>query len=170
MAWTTVRRHWHPPSCGRHSRRPNRSDSVKSLLGAPTIITGVVPPAVSGTVGRNFAAHCWLTLGAVLLTGVGVSGTFQLATTWAAELVPQREGTASTVIVAFAALGLCCLALDGRDCHCPQFLRYDEMGCRRGCALSDPYVPSHAGAQDTIARGICVVCRSESDPTNLHDR
>ena len=94
------------PLVGRHSRSPNRSDSVKSLLGVPTIITGVVPPAVIGIVGRNFVLHFWLALGAALLTGVGVSSTFQLGTTWAAELVPQREGTASTAIVAFAALGL----------------------------------------------------------------
>ena len=48
----------------------------------------------------------WGGLGAVLLAGLGVSGTFQLGTTWAAELTPERVGMASTTVMGSTAVGL----------------------------------------------------------------
>lgn len=48
----------------------------------------------------------WLALPAIFLAGVGVSGTFQLGTTWASERMPQRIGLASTAVMAVSGLGL----------------------------------------------------------------
>lgn len=48
----------------------------------------------------------WLALPAFFLGGLGVSGTFQLGTTWASERMPQRVGLASTAVMAVSGLGL----------------------------------------------------------------
>lgn len=45
-------------------------------------------------------------LAAMFVSGVGVSGIFQLGTQWAAEMLPDRIGTASTAVMAFAWLGI----------------------------------------------------------------
>ena len=45
-------------------------------------------------------------LAAMFLTGLGVSGTYQLGTQWAAERLPDRVGTASTAVMASAWLGV----------------------------------------------------------------
>lgn len=47
-----------------------------------------------------------IALAAMFVSGVGVSGIFQLGTQWAAEMLPDRIGTASTAIMAFAWLGI----------------------------------------------------------------
>ena len=43
---------------------------------------------------------------AMVLLGMGVAGAFQLGTAWAAERIPDRIGTASSAIMASAALGI----------------------------------------------------------------
>ena len=42
----------------------------------------------------------------LFMAGLGVSGTYQLGTSWAAERIPTRTGIASTAIMAFAWLGI----------------------------------------------------------------
>jgi predicted MFS family arabinose efflux permease len=42
----------------------------------------------------------------LVLLGAGVSGAFQLGTSWAAELHPGRIGTASTLVMMSAAAGI----------------------------------------------------------------
>ena len=42
----------------------------------------------------------------LVLLGAGVSGAFQLGTSWAAELLPGRIGTASTLVMMSAATGI----------------------------------------------------------------
>jgi fucose permease len=42
----------------------------------------------------------------LILLGIGVSGAFQLGTSWAAELIPERIGAASTLVMMSAALGI----------------------------------------------------------------
>jgi len=43
---------------------------------------------------------------AMILLGMGVAGAFQLGTAWAAERIPGRIGTASSAVMASAALGI----------------------------------------------------------------
>ena len=42
----------------------------------------------------------------LVLIGMGVAGAFQLGTSWAAERIPERIGTASSAIMASASLGI----------------------------------------------------------------
>lgn len=44
-------------------------------------------------------------MAALVVAGYGVSGAFQLGTSWAAALVPGRIGVASSLVMASASLG-----------------------------------------------------------------
>ncbi len=48
----------------------------------------------------------WITMVSLVLIGMGVAGAFQLGTSWAAERIPERIGTASSAIMASASLGI----------------------------------------------------------------
>jgi MFS family permease len=61
--------------------------------------------AASATQGVYLAPFFWVAAVAFVGVGMGVGGAYQLGTAWAAERAPQRVGTASTFIMASAALG-----------------------------------------------------------------
>lgn len=74
--------------------------SARTLL----IISSLIPSVVMGA--EHLCSSPWVALLAMLAVGVGVSGTYQLGTQWAAERLPHRVGTASTAVMASAWLGI----------------------------------------------------------------
>ena len=74
--------------------------SVRALL----IISGLIPALAMGA--ERWCSSPWVALAAMLLAGLGVSGTFQLGTQWAVERLPHRIGMASTAVMAFCWLGI----------------------------------------------------------------
>ena len=74
--------------------------SVRALL----IISSLIPALAMGA--ERWCSSPWVALAAMLLAGLGVSGTYQLGTQWAAERLPHRIGTASTAVMAFGWLGI----------------------------------------------------------------
>ena len=74
--------------------------SARRLL----ILSALVPSVAMGA--ERFFPSPWVALSAMLLVGVGVSGTYQLGTQWAVERLPNRVGTASTAVMASGWLGI----------------------------------------------------------------
>lgn len=47
----------------------------------------------------------WVAMAALVFAGYGVSGAFQLGTSWGAGMIPQSIGIASSLVMASASLG-----------------------------------------------------------------
>lgn len=74
--------------------------SARNLL----IISSLLPVFSLGV--ERLCASPPVALVSMLLAGLGVSGTYQLGTQWAAERLPHRIGMASTAVMAFCLLGI----------------------------------------------------------------
>ena len=55
---------------------------------------------------EQYCSNYVVALGTILVAGIGLSGTYQLGTAWAAQRTPEQLGAASTAIMAFAWLGI----------------------------------------------------------------
>ena len=78
----------------------SRRYSARTLLMASSFLPG------AALIVERLCSSYWVALASLFVAGVGVSGTYQLGTAWAAERAPECVGTASTAIMTFAWLGI----------------------------------------------------------------
>ena len=80
--------------------------TLSRRFSARTILLWSITCSLAVAVLEQMAGQAIVSLGAVVLLGMGVAGAFQLGTAWAADRIPHRIGTASSAIMASASLGI----------------------------------------------------------------
>lgn len=80
--------------------------ALQRCFSARTILLWSILLAAAALSAERLASTFWVTSLMLVILGMGVAGAFQLGTAWAAERIPERVGTASTYVMASAALGI----------------------------------------------------------------
>ncbi len=80
--------------------------ALSRMASPKTLLIGACCLPATSIACERIAGVPAVALAAMFVSGVGVSGIFQLGTQWAAELLPNRIGAACTGVMAHAWLGI----------------------------------------------------------------